>query len=79
MSNQREHHRLVEEFLRMKRDEDPETFAEIAEKYPTLSFDQWKRTQHRERAVGLLGLEPSDIPVAVALEYGLESTKERES
>lgn len=70
----KQHNQMVNDFLAQKKEEDPEAFAAVEAKYPTIPFERYlKRVRKREQPVGLLGLQPAHISTAVASEYLLES------
>jgi hypothetical protein len=69
---------MTDAFLRESRERDPEAYAALEERYPTLTRNAWRTAQRREQPVGLLGLAPSFISLSVAQEYGLESVYQRE-
>jgi hypothetical protein len=69
----KEHHNLVEAFLRLKRSEDPERFQEVANKYPTITPPKQQTLREREVVVGLLGLQPSALSPEEAYRHGFES------
>ena len=74
--NIHEHYAMVDEFFAKCAEEDPERYAEVCDKYPTITANQHRAIRRRERTVGLLGLQPAHIPANVALRNGLESIYE---
>lgn len=54
-SDLKEHNVRVREFLRKCKEDDPEQFKNVIEKYPTLSLRRWKSIRQREEPLGLLG------------------------
>lgn len=69
----RQHFAMIDAFLAKCAEEDPEKFAEVCAKYPTISSNQNYAIRRREVTVGLLGLQPSHISAEVARRNGFES------
>lgn len=68
-----EHHRAVEAFFQRARQENPELYEEVCEKYPVLTIAQARLIRHREQAGGLIGVQPTgNLPAHVAELYGYE-------
>jgi hypothetical protein len=64
---------MVREFFAKCREDDPERFEEVCSKYPVVSARRINAVKRRESTVGLLGLQPSRIPLRTAIEYDLDS------
>ena len=77
--NIHEHYAMVDAFFAECEERDPEKYAEVCEKYPTISANQHRAIRRRERQVGLLGLQASHIPTDLARRHGFESVYEDES
>jgi hypothetical protein len=63
----------AEAFLRKCREDDPQRYADVCDKYPTISGRQQRRINQREIPVGLLGVQPAFIHPRTAEKYGVES------
>ena len=74
--NAHEHFAMVDAFMQQCAEEDPEKFAEVCAKYPTITSNQNYAIRRREVSVGLLGLQPSHISAEVARRCGFESVYE---
>lgn len=72
------HEKEVREFFKKCQEESPEKTQEVFRKYPTLSTTKTRRIRKREDKVGLLGLQPSTLPIDVAFELGYDSVFLRE-
>lgn len=72
MKHDKEHHRLVNSFLKIEQERNPEKYEELSRNHPTLSPDQWKHVHRKEDAIGLIGLEPVKLPAHVAFDNDLE-------
>lgn len=66
------------EFLKAERRKDPMRYALLEAMYPMISPDRIRRLRKREQLVGLLGLEPCDIPLDVAFTNLLDANMEEE-
>lgn len=71
MTNQT-HEEQVQEFFRYLKQKDPTYWAEMAEKYPILSPNRIRRLRRRERCVGLLGLQPVNLPLHVLAAHNID-------
>ena len=67
------HNEQVAAFLKAAKEQNPEQYAEICKKHPTLTPDRWKSVRRREVCVGLLGVAPVPIAPNTAFEHGVES------
>jgi hypothetical protein len=72
-SNYYEHERQVREFLEACEREDGDRYRAVCAKYPVLSASKRKAVRRKETSVGLLGLCPSRISIAVGARNGVES------
>lgn len=70
------HDEAVFEFFKKCQQSDPELYQEISEKYPMVSANRIRRLRKRERCVGLLGLQPCDLPTEVAMKNGFDNVTE---
>lgn len=68
-----EHHAMVDAFFAACQENDPDGFAEVCDKYPTLSQNQNRAIRRREQCVGLLGLQPAHVNPELARRRGFES------
>jgi hypothetical protein len=64
---------MVDAFFAECETNDPEKFAEVCDKYPTLSQNQHRAIRRREHCVGLLGLQPAYVSPELARRRGFES------
>jgi hypothetical protein len=75
MSNLNHEEQVAEFFSHLKK-QDPAHWAEMCEKYPTLSPNRIRRLRRRERCVGLLGLQPVALPAATLAKYNMDGVYE---
>lgn len=72
------HEKNVRDFFEKCKRENPELLREVSEKYPVITRDKRRTQRRREHTVGLLGLQPANLPVSIAFEYGYESVYNKE-
>ena len=73
MSSYYSHEREIESFFRKCRNEDMDKYTEVAKKFPVNSQSKLKRLKVKEQTVGLMGLQPANLPISLAFELGYES------
>lgn len=66
------HEERVRDFMRECREQRPEEYDDVCEKYPVQSWLRRRAVYKREQTVGLLGLSPSRISLAVAERNDME-------
>lgn len=72
MDKELSHEERVRDFMRECREERPEEYKQVCEKYPVQSRLRKLVVYRREQCVGLLGHSPSRIPLAVAEKNDME-------
>ena len=66
------HEERVRDFMKQCKAERPEEYEQVCEKYPVQSRVRKLIVYRREQTVGLLGLSPSRISLAVAEKHSME-------
>lgn len=74
--NNYSHEEQVYAFLKSIKESNPETYEQYSEKYPILSATRIRRLRRRERCVGLLGLQPVNLPSSILSKYNMEGIHE---
>lgn len=69
MSDYFEHSQTVNKFFEECRRTDPVRYATVCAKYPVMSNKRISLVKKRECSVGLLGLQPSAIPIEISSKY----------
>lgn len=73
------HDEAVFAFFKQCQQEDPERYQEISQRYPMVSANRIRRLRRRERCVGLLGLQPCDLPQEIAIRNNLDQAIDESS
>lgn len=73
-----EHEQNVREFFEKCKKENPDLLRQVNQKYPVITRDKRRTQRQREQTVGLLGLQPANLPVDIAFELGFESIYNKE-
>lgn len=74
--NNQAHEEQVYDFFKNLQKSDPEYYQQLCNQYPTLSATRIRRLRRRERCVGLLGLQPVNLPSSVLAKHNMEGLYE---
>ena len=73
-----DHENAVRAFFKECREDREDEVNEVFKKYPTITSRKRRNIRRSERNVGLLGLQPANLPIGLAFELGYESQHQRE-